>query len=72
MTDLVSELKSNIAKKEAEEHVDWFLETLRPLLITHMIHGWKHGYEEARINFVTRAMADSERMDWIQKNRHKV
>lgn len=33
-------------RKLAEEHVDWFLETIRPLLITHFEHGYKHGKEE--------------------------
>ena len=26
-----------------EAHVDWFLEIIRPLLISFMIHGIKHG-----------------------------
>ena len=30
----------------AEKHVDWFLKTIRPLLIEHFIHGWKHGKED--------------------------
>jgi len=34
-----------IAKRMAEEHVEWFLEIIKPLLITHMIHGFKHGQE---------------------------
>jgi len=29
----------------AKEHVDWFLETLRPLLISYFLHGYKHGCE---------------------------
>lgn len=33
------------AKENAKQHVDWFLEMLRPLLIDHMIHGFKHGVE---------------------------
>jgi len=35
------------AKEMAEAHVEWFLEMLRPLLIEHMIHGFKHGIEYA-------------------------
>jgi hypothetical protein len=31
----------------AENHVDWFLELIRPLLISHFVHGYKHGQEEA-------------------------
>jgi hypothetical protein len=30
----------------AEEHVDWFLEILRPLLISWFEHGYKHGKED--------------------------
>jgi len=33
---------------EAERHTDWFLSMIRPLLISWMIHGKKHGREEAR------------------------
>lgn len=39
-----------IAKDLAEAHVSWFLETLRPLLISHMIHGFKHGCEFTQNN----------------------
>lgn len=35
----------NIAKVLAEHHVEWFLKTLRPLLIDHMTHGFKHGMD---------------------------
>ncbi len=34
-----------ITKLLAERHVSWFLETIKPLLITHMVHGFKHGQE---------------------------
>ena len=30
----------------AVDHVDWFLNTIRPLLITNFIHGYKHGLED--------------------------
>jgi hypothetical protein len=30
-------------RKEAEQHVDWLLKTMRPLLIEEFIHGHKHG-----------------------------
>ena len=33
------------AKELAMSHVDWLLGLLRPLLIEHMIHGFKHGRE---------------------------
>ncbi len=32
-------------KNLAEKHVDWFLGTIRPLLIDRFIHGYKHGLE---------------------------
>jgi hypothetical protein len=30
-------------RKLAEDHVDWFLKTIRPLLIEQFLHGYKHG-----------------------------
>jgi len=32
-------------KKLAESHVNWFLAVIKPLLVTHFIHGYKHGKE---------------------------
>lgn len=34
-----------IAYRLAEDHVSWFVETLRPILMSHMVHGFKHGVE---------------------------
>uniref|UniRef100_A0A6M3IHM2 Uncharacterized protein n=1 Tax=viral metagenome TaxID=1070528 RepID=A0A6M3IHM2_9ZZZZ len=36
----------------AEAHVTWFLEAIRPLLIDHMVHGFKHGinYQKEKFN----------------------
>ena len=31
------------ASKLANEHIEWFLSMLRPLLFSHFIHGFKHG-----------------------------
>jgi hypothetical protein len=39
-TDYIEEL--------AEAHVDWFLSTIRPLLITHFVHGYKHGRDDKK------------------------
>lgn len=36
------------AKEIAKAHVDWFLKTIRPLLIEHFEHGFKHGLEEGQ------------------------
>ena len=30
----------------ATNHVDWFLTLIRPLLISHFVHGVKHGREQ--------------------------
>lgn len=35
----------NTAKELAEHHVNWYLESIKPLLIDHMIHGFKHGID---------------------------
>jgi len=32
-------------RKVAESHVDWYLDSIRPLLVDHMMHGIKHGLE---------------------------
>jgi len=32
--------------EQAEDHVDWQLALLRPLLISYFLHGKKHGREE--------------------------
>lgn len=37
--------KDKTSNELASEHVDWFLKILRPLLIEHFIHGYKHGRE---------------------------
>jgi hypothetical protein len=34
----------------AENHVDWFLGIIRPLLISHFVHGYKHGQENPTVN----------------------
>ena len=34
-----------IAERIAKEHVNWFLDLIRPLLISHLAHGFKHGQE---------------------------
>ena len=36
------------AEALAIEHVDWLLVMLRPLLLTHFVHGYKHGQEDAQ------------------------
>jgi hypothetical protein len=35
------------ATKLATDHVEWFLSTLKPLLISHFVHGFKHGVEDS-------------------------
>ena len=37
------------AKKLAEAHVNWLLETLKPILISQFVHGYKHGMEKANL-----------------------
>ena len=31
----------------ASDHVEWFLKAIKPLLIDHMVHGYKHGFDDA-------------------------
>lgn len=42
-----------VSKELAENHVEWFIGMIKPLLIEHMIHGFKHGIE-----WQCRAMCD--------------
>ena len=46
LTSGVFKIKYEDSRKMAEAHVDWFLQMVRPLLIEHMMHGYKHGFEE--------------------------
>ena len=34
------------AKELAEEHVDWYLKSIRPILIDFSVHFFKHGMKE--------------------------
>lgn len=38
--------KYDDSRKMCEEHVDWFLKIIRPIIIEHMLHGYKHGFED--------------------------
>ena len=46
MSDVIYES----SKKLAEAHVDWYLKSIRPLLIDHMVHGFKHGVQYSQEN----------------------
>jgi hypothetical protein len=35
-----------VAEKLASGHVNWFLDMVRPLMITFFMHGYDHGYEQ--------------------------
>ena len=41
-------MKYKNEKEMAEKHVDWFLKTIRTILIEHFRHGYKHGKEEKK------------------------
>jgi len=34
-------------EKLAIDHVDWFLEIIKPLLVSEFQHGYKHGYKDS-------------------------
>lgn len=40
-------MKYETSRKMAEDHVEWFLNMIKPLLVEHMMHGYKHGFEDA-------------------------
>lgn len=41
-------IKKKIDKSFAEQHVDWLLKIIRPLLITQFEHGYKHGHVQGQ------------------------
>lgn len=43
---------TEIGRKLAESHVEWFLGSIKPLLIEHFEHGFKHGLEARKLNWV--------------------
>jgi hypothetical protein len=40
-------MKYRDSEDMATQHVEWFLKIIKPIIIEHMIHGYKHGYEKA-------------------------
>jgi len=38
----------NGVKRLATLHVEWFLSAIKPLLIDHFVHGYKHGWEDRK------------------------
>jgi len=39
----MNKINDDEVTKLANAHIEWFLSTLRPLLFSHFIHGFKHG-----------------------------
>ena len=49
MSDIVPKEQQERSKELAENHVDWLLNIMRPLLLAEFIHGYRHGFEESNI-----------------------
>lgn len=47
MSDVVPEEYKNRSVKLVKDHVDWFLEMVRPLMLAEGIHCYRHGFEDA-------------------------
>ena len=47
MSDIVPKEQQEESIKLAENHVDWLLSVLRPLMIEEFKHGYRHGFEAA-------------------------
>ena len=45
MSDIVPKEQQERARELANNHVDWLLDIMRPLLIAEFIHGFRHGWE---------------------------
>lgn len=46
MSDVVPDEYKDKADMLAENHVNWLLDTLRPLMIEEFRHGYRHGWED--------------------------
>ncbi len=46
-TKILSDIVAISTRHLAEAHMDWLLKTIRPLLISQFIHGYKHGRQDA-------------------------
>jgi len=46
ISDIVPEKYKVIVVKLAEEHVDWLLDLIRPILVEEFKHGYRHGWED--------------------------
>lgn len=42
-TKILSDISAISTRQMAEAHVDWLLKTIRPLLISQFVHGYRHG-----------------------------
>ena len=47
MSDIVPKEQQVKSIELAENHVDWLLSIMRPLLIEEFCHGYRHGWENA-------------------------
>ena len=46
-TKILSDIAAISTRHLAEAHVDWLIKTIRPLLISQFIYGYKHGRQDA-------------------------
>ena len=55
MDDKISDIVPDEYKKRAiqlsKDHVEWFITTIKPLLMTFGIHLYRHGYEDRGLEF---------------------
>ena len=58
MSDIVPKQQQERAKELAVNHVDWFLNIMRPLLIAEFLHGFRHGFEQSDITAIKEDVED--------------
>ena len=58
MSDIVPKEQQDRAKQLAENHVDWLIDIIRPLLMTEFIHGFRHGFEQSDIAAIKEDLDD--------------
>jgi len=47
ISDIVPDEYKKRANTLADQHVEWFMKIVSPLLITEFVHGYRHGWEDA-------------------------
>ena len=64
MSDVVPEKYKQRARQLSEEHVNWFMKYITPLMRTEFEHGYRHGFEDGKTEGVVK---DLQVGNWVFK-----